>query len=487
MSWRRSFGVRIAWHAALVCGLVLSVFGLVLWNVLNDSGSERIDRGLAGIANDHFANLLPHDTHRAPSLALAFYGEEFRELAVLARQGDEVLVRSARWPELLDAAWLARLRFEGSVPLSQDLVAEFHAAHTDEEAREAMTWRPVTFATVDVAGRTYRLARVLEDDLELTLCLDLRRFTFQMHRLGHDFAVALLGAVLAAFLGCAWLARRALRPVAVLTDRAERITAHDLSQRIEETTQDREFTRLVRVVNAMLARLETSFERVTRFSADASHELRTPLTIMQGEVETALHQVEEGSDAERALTRQLEEVHRLKSLVDRLLLLARADRGALLAHRERFDLAPLIQAAVEDARILAPELSVSEDLPSEAILVEGEPGLVERAIRNLLSNACKYNHPGGAVRVRLEARETVIALEVENTGPRIEGEDRELIFDRFYRRDAARGRTVDGLGLGLGLAREIARAHGGELRLLDDRGEYTVFALELPVVGGVDA
>jgi two-component system heavy metal sensor histidine kinase CusS len=200
---------------------------------------------------------------------------------------------------------------------------------------------------------------------------------------------------------------------------------------------------------------------------------------MQGELEAALRDVPGDSEAERALTTQLEEVHRLKSLVRRLLLLTRADRGALLTRQEPVDLTALVRGSLEDAAVLGPKLAIEGRVEPD-VAVEGDEDLLRQAVQNLVSNAVKHNVAQGSVEILLETDGERASIVVTNTGPAIDDEDRERIFDRFYRCDPSRTRGVDGAGLGLSLAREIARAHGGDLVYEGRRDGRNRFALRLP-------
>lgn len=307
------------------------------------------------------------------------------------------------------------------------------------------------------------------------------------------FLVALGFVLVVAGGGGWWIARRALKPVTALGDAAEQITAARLDRRIPEVGADEEFARLIRVFNAMLGRLEGSYLQAVRFSADASHELKTPLAVIQGEVETALSSVADGSEAQAALGSILEEIQRLKMLMHALLVFSRLDAGTLQLQREPFDLAACVRETCEDSQDLAPELRFEVEVPA-TLQVEADPSLLPSVVRNLIGNASKYNQPDGWVQVSLRVEDgaptenpsSVAAgapssgravLRVANSGPEIAAEHREQIFDRFFRADPSR--TGGSHGLGLSLAREFARAHGGEVTLVSSDAEGTVFELTL--------
>ncbi|MGQ9731755.1 MAG: sensor histidine kinase [Candidatus Zipacnadales bacterium] len=329
-----------------------------------------------------------------------------------------------------------------------------------------------------LGGRMWRICTMENGEVAFLLAVDLGELEAEMGRVRNAFLAALPAALLLIALGSWLLSRRALRSVEDLAHVAEQVSASHLNRRIPTEGVETEFRRLVIVFNEMLDRLERSFYQATRFSADAAHELRTPLTILQGELEEALQSA--SSEAEqRVLSDLLGEVQRLKDIIRKLLLLSLADAGRLQLTRERVNLSELVEGLREDIEVLAPHLSVTAEIAPEVWLT-ADVDLLRQALRNLSTNAVKYNREGGAVILRLREQEGRAEFSVSNTGPGIAPTDRPHVFDRFYRGDPSRGRT-DGVGLGLSLAREIARAHGGELTLEDSYEDLTTFTLTLPV------
>jgi signal transduction histidine kinase len=175
----------------------------------------------------------------------------------------------------------------------------------------------------------------------------------------------------------------------------------------------------------------------------------------------------------------LEEVQRLKAIVQKLLILARADAGRLDLRLETIDLSAMIESAAEDAAAMAPHLQVEKQI-LPGVTVKADRDLMGQVVRNLTSNAVKYNYEKGLIRFQLSVRDNEAHVTISNTGVPIPTKDRERIFNRFYRVDQSRSRTVPGTGLGLSLAREIARAHKGDLRLDRAMTNLITFSLSLP-------
>jgi two-component system, OmpR family, sensor histidine kinase MprB len=279
-----------------------------------------------------------------------------------------------------------------------------------------------------------------------------------------------LGAIGAAAALGAVVSRTTLAPVLRLTAAAERIArTRDPSERVDEGGRG-EIARLAGAFNTMLGALEESLETQRRFVADASHELRTPLTSMQTNIEV-LRQHERLDPEQRArLFGDLErEAHEMRDLITGLLELARGE-AALDLQTVQFD--ELVESAVERARARFPDVNWEDELePTRAEVV---PERMERAVWNLLENAGKWSTNGKPVEIRLHEHE----LTVRDHGPGIAAEDRERVFDRFYRAPAAR--SLPGSGLGLAIVHDVAEAHGGTVTAEEAPGGGALLRLKLP-------
>jgi len=296
------------------------------------------------------------------------------------------------------------------------------------------------------------------------------------------------------------LARRALRPVDQMTMTARRIEAEHLAQRLEGAEVNDELGRLARTLNEMLARLEAAFAQVRRFSADASHELKTPLTVLRGEVEVALRNPRDPVEYRRVLTSVLEEVESMTVLVDDLLLLARADAGALRWDMTPVELDRLVEEVAKEGEVLGRGKQVPVKIQEiEPLVVQGDGPRLKQLLRNLVDNSVKYTPSGGQVTLALRAVrcetpatnskfETQSSpsphwaeIEVRDTGIGIAAEALPRIFERFYRVDPARSRETGGAGLGLCIAKTIAEAHGGRIEVQSTPGVGSAFTLLLPL------
>jgi heavy metal sensor kinase len=332
------------------------------------------------------------------------------------------------------------------------------------------------------SGKRYRSATgVLANRNLLTVVLDEETVWKALHTLFMILALALPIALALAAVGGYVMAGRLLKPVAAMAQKADKISAENLSERLPVENPQDEFGKLAGVFNRTLARLQDSFARLQRFTADASHELRTPLTALQSVGEVAL---QENLDAESYRDRigsMLEETARLTRLVESLLLLTRADSGRLLMNRKEQNVTAIIEKAVDDMRVMAEEKSqgLTTDLAGD-IRVSLDEDTFRRALVNILDNAIKYTPQGGVLAVRLTETAIGIVVEVSDSGPGIAAEHRAKIFDRFYRVDKDRSRDVGGTGLGLAIAKWAIEANGGRLELESRVPHGSTFRIVLP-------
>ena len=297
-----------------------------------------------------------------------------------------------------------------------------------------------------------------------------------------------LGALVAVGVLIYALVGRVLRPVSRIAILAEKLSERELHQRVDVSAPDDELGQLVATFNRMLERLETSFSTLRRFTADASHELRAPLALMTTEVERALGKDRTSTEYRRTLTLVQAELRGMAGLVERLLLLARADAGQLNASVEELDVADLLHetAARWEAFVASKELHLDvEALEFGTALAD--VGLTQRILDNLIDNAAKHSPPGGHVLMRAFSEPPTWVIEVADEGPGIPREQRAHIFERFGQLDAARTRDGrGGVGLGLALSQAFARVQGGALDIADRKDRGTAFQLRLPMLRGVE-
>ena len=277
------------------------------------------------------------------------------------------------------------------------------------------------------------------------------------------------------------LAGRALRPVRLIAATARDISEHDLHKRVELKLPADELGELAATFNDMLARLEVAFDSLQQFTADAAHELRAPLALLQAELEVSLRRARTPHEYATSERVALAEVERLRRLVNRLLILARSDAGALQPSIQRVDVGDLLEESAERWRHVAgaKDVAIDVDLVDEGSM-NGDPELLRSLLHNLIDNAVRHTSAGGRVAVRAAMTDSSWHISVSDTGTGVPAGMRESIFRRFTRGDAARTPWTGGAGLGLALCRVIAEIHGGRIAVGDSGAGGAKFEVTVP-------
>lgn len=506
----RSFRLRVALMAAGLASVVLAVFFAGAYLAVQSRRGLVIDNILLSHLSGQLARRNPDNVwgNIQAQLDATFSGfadQDYGEPRVL------LLVYDARRREIYRSPdWPAALR-DDALPPATVLQGHFPpAGPTSEMGREDFGGRPppeggapegrgppdgrqpmpppqfrheaIKLATLQVGETQWRFGGVDHPASKVLVGINLTLSQRQLRRNIALFGAAVPVALLLIALAAWYLSGRAMRSIEHLGGAIGHVNTSALDRRISAADEDREFAGLVATFNDMLDRLERSFTQATRFSGDAAHELKTPLAILQGGLERCLHQSIPGSPLQRSLSEMMDEVRRLDGIVRKLLLLSRADAGRMRVPEQVFDLAEVLQDVVEDLALLAADRPTQVMLPP-SLPVAGDADLLRQIVQNLVINAVKYGDRGedGWIRlsaIRVDQRWLIDVANASSGG--IAPEHRERLFERFYRVDSAHNRRIDGVGLGLSLAREIARAHGGELALFDAGPPLVCFRLSLP-------
>jgi two-component system heavy metal sensor histidine kinase CusS len=317
------------------------------------------------------------------------------------------------------------------------------------------------------------------DSPQLTLLLDITHHQHFLQRMQHLIWLTVgLSALATALLG-AWAARSGLRPLRRMSAVARGISAQSLNARLPEAHMPPELAEMAHSFNAMLGRLDDSFQRLSAFSADIAHELRTPLSNLLTHTQVTLTRPRPIEDYREALHSNLEELQWMAQLVNDMLYLAKADHGLLMPKREPLELADETDVLLEFFAPLAEDAGVT--LSREGLArIEGDRSMLRRALSNLLDNALRFTPAAGFVSLRIVDQPNAVRISVENSGEGISAELLPRLFDRFYRADPARQEgSSEHAGLGLAITQSIVRAHGGQIHCESEAG-WTRFVIELP-------
>lgn len=318
--------------------------------------------------------------------------------------------------------------------------------------------------------------------LQATLALDTRSDDALLRRIGLTLvAAALAGAGLIAAGGHA-LVRHGLAPVRELVAQTQRLAADTLHHRLDGSAQPKELGPLITQFNALLWRLERAYAQLEGFNADVAHELCTPLASLIASSELALRKARSAEALREALGANLEDLQRMAGIVQDMLFLSQADRGAQARRTAVPSLAALAQPLAEYHEAALAEAGLRLVLQGDAS-GRFDAALLQRALSNLLANATRYALRGSEVVLQISSQDGQATLQVLNRGPAIAAQHLPRLFDRFYRADEARPDAARHHGLGLAIVAAIARMHGG-VPLAHCSGGLTAIGLRLPLQAG---
>lgn len=457
-----SFRSRLFWVSALIVGTVLLAMVGIGWSSVLNFQIERLDDRMC------------MEARRMHGPDFSADGGEWETNDVLTKlrlgSPDQLMLR------LEPATHPARVQAEQR---TTDINLDALAWEAPRAASDAPSHSDCSFASFQMNHRDWRAASVSTQDGRSFVAADLSATRADLQSALQRALFIMVPVALALTALGAWLLSSVtMRPVNRLRDAMKKLTQKDLNHRLSTDGEDREFAALIDVYNVMLARLESGFLQASRFSADAAHELKTPLTILQGRIEQAV-QKSDNRDIQVDLIGLLDEVGRLATITRKLLLLSQADAGRLALQMMPIDITAMLHDLVLDASMLMADHSVLSQIDT-GLVIRADALLLQQVLNNLISNAVRYSAPDGVVTVRGTTVDGGVQIIFTNACLAVSAQSRARFFDRFYRGDAARIGRADGYGLGLSLAREIARAHGGEIALLPTAPECVSVRLWLP-------
>jgi signal transduction histidine kinase len=384
--------------------------------------------------------------------------------------------RSMRYYELLDDEGhtldISHAMAALHLPVSSALASSDHSVWQNVTTGNTHI-RILDVPVLGLAGRHYLLRIGTSLDAADEDCWRLRMFLFAL----------IPFIILAHAVNAVMMTSYSLRRLEQAAAAAKQITAFDLSTRLPVTGAGDEIDELSTSLNAMISRLQSSFQRMTEFLRTLSHEIRQPLTVLRSETEQALRLGNNETNYRDTLSKQLEHVELLARTVSDLMELAQSESEQIKLNRTKEDLSELVQTAVDGMRGQAGERGIKiSGTVQQNVIGAFDAGQIWRLLLNLLDNAIKFNHRGGNVDVVLSVHNDVAIISISDTGSGVAPDEQVHIFDRGYRSSSARKSHVPGTGLGLHFARNIAEAHGGHIEVSSSTGEGSCFRVSLPVL-----
>jgi heavy metal sensor kinase len=334
--------------------------------------------------------------------------------------------------------------------------------------------------------RTFRIISTpVYQDGKLTEIIQLgTHLRFVRKNLSHfrnNILIAIPILLILGSLGGWILARRSLSPIGYIASKAQSITSQNLSERLTQRGTGDEMDDLIKTINGMIARLESSFKRMAEFTADASHELKTPVCAMRGEAEVLLSKGRPAEEYQEGLIHFIEQFEHLNRLINDLILLSKLDSSQMELKMAPLRLDLLLEDLCHLFQVLAEQKNVAFVIGSlhEAVVI-GDKMRLQQLFTNLIDNAIKYTSEG-SIRVTLEKNQEVALVKIKDTGIGIPKEEQKNIFKRFYRVDKSRSRETGGVGLGLSIAEWIANIHRGRIEVDSELDKGSTFTVYLPI------
>jgi heavy metal sensor kinase len=462
---RLPISLRLAVGHGLLMGVLLPLVGIGVYNMVRRDLLKSVDAALLASAESMRASKASEGISNGgldEFLSNFLGGRDVNAYARIVDLSGNIRSRSTRDDVSLPVTKTAMARAEQGVPT-------FETWDRPDKAPFRQLSMPVMVGGV-FAGTLVQVGAPL--DATWTTLRQIRSVFFLM------FPLMLFVSMVVGYI----MARRSLAPVDVMRRAADQLSATDLSHRIEVPNVRDELHDLAETFNRMLSRLEDAFERQRRFSSDVSHELRTPLTAIRGEAELALRRERSNSEYRAALETIQRESKSMGTTVEDLLLLARAETGALPTTRTAVATMDFLVGAASKAEQLGKSKQVQvkvvgQSAPKEFFAAENYLAL---ALGNLLSNAVKHSPECGVVTLGCQAgSKGGVTFSVSDQGEGIPPKLLEKIFDPFFRVDSARNRVAGGVGIGLSLARALAKLHGGDVRAESRQGRGSQFHLTI--------
>lgn len=484
MKFFRSIRTKLTlWHSALVAAILLG-FGTSAYFFTRSILSENLDLSLRNEVKWVNEFIEPKAKRvRLKRSAIRELQQLRRKASKVQRQQEEQEQAEidAIWNEIYQHTLLSpRRHLIQILDRNNDLLYR-----SPSLGKEFIRYINIPYKSIDVVyardeeGTDIRLAVTQNDYVKIFVAYPLEDLNDVLGNLFSIFLILTPVALAVSLIGGWFLAHQSLKPVDSLTRTARKISLQNLNQLLPVRSVDDELGRLSSTFNDMIGRLQASFSQVQKFSADASHELRTPLTIMRGEIEVALRNTKLNRETRLLLSSVHDELVRLSSIVESLMLLVKSDSGRLTFNFKEVDLGHLVRSIGEDTQVLAETKHITVQCDRvEPVRIQGDPERLQQLFLNLAENAVKYTPHHGTITLTVERNNGNAIIQVSDTGVGIPAKDQPKIFERFYRVDRS---GIGGSGLGLAIAKWIVEAHRGTIEVRSRVRKGSTFIVTFPL------
>ena len=440
-------------YSFLIQAIILTIFSVSLYKALEISTLDKLQATLKVIILDITDDLLEKDKITNAILdEEKEYNFEPLYIRILDDNTHEMLIQTQNFPNNIehDNNYLNKLK---------------PSIITFEEQNDFLISR----IKIDFHGEKNIIIEILTTKEILTSTLE-----NILYILSFILPIILILAVIAGN----FLIYKSFSPIENILFELKQINANDLSARLKTTKNEDEINQLIKEVNNLLGRLESSFERISQFSSDASHELKTPLTIIRGEIEVTLRKERTTDEYKNALNNSLNELTLIEQTINDLLFLAKNEKDLILDKQENFYFDELIDESINEIKSFAilHQVEINFEL-EDSIEFKGFPNLLKIALKNALKNAIQFSHKNSQVIVKSYINDGIFNISIQDFGIGIPLNEQEKIFEKFYRTDKSRNKNSGGTGLGMSILKKIIDIHKGIIKITSKENIGTTIIL----------
>jgi len=450
----------------LILGVILIAYRIFLYVDLSSRLYRNADKELVLEANEFGNYLYPFET--TEGLLIRNFIREANESML----GDD---------------WVCLLSFKGELIAKSKNYIYDYSPFSAGDLKRLHGAKPI-FRNINIAGKNFRIVSVSyspagKESYVVQVGHPIDALKVLLRSRIYDSLIGIPIILLIAHLLGRLLVKRILTPVQRIAQTARAISMKDLKARVDTRRLEEEMEYLANSFNQMLARLERSFDYIKEFSASIGHELKTPLAIIKGESEITLRKERQIEDYRKALKVNIEEANRMINIVEDLIFLTKLDYSPENIKKEPFDFIQFFSGLQQRAQILISQkqIGLSVTLPEISITVEGNKLHLSRLFFNLIQNAIKCTPSGGRISLTVHPEGSVLKVSISDTGTGISDKDLPMIFQRFFHKDISRAENTEGIGLGLSIAKAIAKFHSGDIEVKSKLREGSTFTVILPI------
>lgn len=448
------------WYTCIFGG-TLVLFGLLTYLAFSYANNKRIDVGLKEEAD-----------------GIAYYARISRD----SLNEYAMHISNERDDEWASGKYVAILNHTGNLQFRSGSLADDYLTLSSGQIKEILSGKTYFKTAKTSKGHLLRIITMPMIDSQQLIQIGI---VVNNNSASKIFLLALtsLGcfAIIGSWFGGRFMAKKALKPIDCMIKELQKIGTEQLEKRLTIHPAKDEINELSGVVNEMLSRLESSFNKIRQFTTDASHELRTPIAIMKAGIEVALSKERDIHGYQQVLANTLEDLRRLSKIIENLFILAKADAGRYEINKRRMNLNPIITDIAEQLKLIAEPKNISVWIETaEDTFVEGDEVLIRMLLLNLVDNAMKYTPQNGTIKLSIGKDNGWVKIIVEDNGIGISKEDIPHIFNRFYRASKVRTSNYDGGGLGLSICQWIIKSHHGSITVRSELHKGSAFTVALP-------